>query len=398
VNKTRTTVEILNKDLDKIAEVRALYPLTQSGMVLRYSTELSDYGFCEFRIANEDPIFDTFGDIIEPHKYHVRIRRGNKTVWQGAIVDNPERSSRYFAVRAHEYDFYLGKVLVKRTRKVGYGQTEPSGAIGLHYRVFSSGTMASAITNVITEVKTALGTGHVLNGLTLGTVENPPFPKNFTRADGTKLTGNWTFSDDVVLEFDYHSVLYVIKAFGIYSASDFTISNDLVFDFKKFIGKKNLSTTFEYGNRGNITDYNLPRYGSRMANDIWGIAADPKGIILHSNKRDEASINTYGLMQEPKAYGDVKGKNPLSARLSEEIGFLRTPEESPINLVLNEKAYPEGQYDIGDLVTVKIKDRTLDFKASRRIVGITVSLHNTGRELTSIQTNRPRDEDIEGLA
>jgi hypothetical protein len=394
MSNTRTTVEILNKSLEKIAEIKALYPINKSGMVLRYSKELSDYGHCEFRIAKEDPVFTTFGDIIEPHKYHVRIKRGNKTVWQGAIVDNPQRNHRFWAVKAAEYDFYLDKILVKRTRKVGYNQTEPSGAVGLHYRVFSSGTMSSAITSILSEAKTALGSNHVLADLTNGTIENPPFPSNFVKADGTKLTGNWTFSSDVVLEFDYHSVLYVLKAFGIYSASDFTIDDSLVFNFKKFIGNKQPGITFEYGSRGNIADYDVPRYGSRMANDIYGIAADPKGIILHANKRDEKSVNDYGLMQNAKAYADVKGKNPLAARLKEEIGFLRTPEESPINLELNEKAYPNGQYDVGDLITVKIKDGPLDFKSPRRIVGITVTVHNTGREITTVQTNRPRDEDL----
>lgn len=393
---TRTVVEILNRDLEKVAEVRALYPLNPSGMILRYSQELSDYGTCEFRIAAEDRLFDDFGDVIEPHKYHVRIKRGNATVWQGAIVDNPERNSKFWSVKAYEYDFYLDKVLVKRTRKTGYGQTEPSEDIGLHYRVFSSGTMATAVTNLLTEAKAALGSNHVLANVTTGTIENPDYPKNFVDGDGDPLTGAWSFSDDVVLEFDYHSVLYVLKAFGIYSSADFYIDTDLSFNFKKFVGNKNNGMTFEYGARGNIADYDVPRYGGRMSNDIYGIAADPNGVILHANKRDEQSINTYGLIQSQAAYADVKGRNPLAARLAEELRLVANPEESPINLTLNENAYPVGQFGVGDIVTVKIQDRTLDFKQSRRIVGITVNLHNTGRELTTIQTNRPRDEDAAG--
>lgn len=391
---TRTVVEILNRDLEKVAEVRALYPINKAGIVLRYSQELSDYGSCEFRIAAEDRLFDDVGDVIEPHKYHVRIKRGQKTVWQGAIVDNPERTGKFWSVKAHEYDFYLDKVLIKRTRKTGYGQTEPSEDIGLHYRVFSTGTMASNVSTILTEAKAALGSTHVLAGMTNGTIENPDYPKNFVDGDGDPLTGAWSFSDDVVLEFDYHSVLYVLKAFGIYSSADFYIDNDLTFNFEKFVGNKNTGMTFEYGPRGNIADYDVPRYGSRMSNDIYGIAADPEGVILHANKRDEQSIRVYGLMQSSQAYADVKGKNPLSARLAEELRLIANPEESPINLTLNEKAYPFGQYGIGDLVTVKINDRTLDFKQSRRIVGITVNLHNTGRELTTIQTNRPRPEDV----
>jgi hypothetical protein len=47
----RTSVEILNGSLQKVAEIRNLYPLNSRGMVLRYSKELSDFGDCHFRVA-----------------------------------------------------------------------------------------------------------------------------------------------------------------------------------------------------------------------------------------------------------------------------------------------------------------------------------------------------------
>ena len=48
-------------------------------------------------------------------------------------------------------------------------------------------------------------------------------------------------------------------------------------------------------------------------------------------------------------------KNPLEARLAEELRLTSDPEESPINIILNEKAYPLGQYGLGDIIWVKIK-------------------------------------------
>lgn len=388
-----TRVEILNKDLERVAEVRSLYPLTESGTVLRYSKELSDYGTCEFRIANEDPIFNNFGDIIEPHRYHVRIKRNNYTAWQGPIVDNPERGRNFFAVKAKEPLFYLDKILVKRTSKVSYGEFEPDDNIGLHYRIFQSGTMATAVTNVVNEAKAKLGGNHLINALTLGTIENPNYPSNFVNSDGNKMTGGWTFNDDVVLQFDYHSVLYVLKAFGIYADADFQVTSDLKFNFKKFLGNKNTNLKFVYDSGGNIVDYDLPRFGERMVNDLIGIASSPEGTVLHNTNRDEASIKKYGLMEKAVPYTDVKNKNALNARLAKEMRFLKNPEEAPINLVLSEKAYPLGQFDVGDLVTVRIKDKTIDFTGTRRVAGYTVTMHNTGRELIAVQTNVPNPED-----
>jgi len=391
---TRTTVEILNRSLEKVAEARALYPINEQGMVLRYSKELSDYGTCTFRLRPQDPIFTDFGDIIEPHKYHVRIKRGNAYVWQGAIVDNPHRTHNYVEIKAAEYEFYLSKVLIKRTSAVSYGGTAPSEDIGLHYRIFSSGTMATAVSTMVTEVTAAFGSNHIMSGLTAGTIENPDYPKNFADSSGVALTGAWSFSSDVVLQFDYQSYLYALKAFGIYANADFRINNDLEFSFEKFLGNKNPGITFVYGTQGNMVDYDIPRLGSRMVNDLTGIATDPNGLVLHSNKSDSVSKDEYGLLQDASAFADVKDKNALNARLAEQLRLTSRPEATPHSFLLNEKAYPLGQYDIGDLITAKVKDGAIDYKEVRRVMGITVNLHGTGREMVTVQTNAPRAEDI----
>src|SRR6266567_4720697 len=161
----KTVVELLDSSLGKIAEVRALEPLDKNGYILRYSKELSDYGYASFRINNYDPIFTTLGDVVLPHRYHVRIRRGGTTVWQGAIIDNPIRNNTFIEVKAAEYEYYLDHVLVNRTSAVGYGEVAPAVDIGLHYRIFSSGTMASAVSTVISEAAAKLGSQHLMSGL-----------------------------------------------------------------------------------------------------------------------------------------------------------------------------------------------------------------------------------------
>lgn len=392
-NYPRTRVEILNKDLDLVAEVKNLYPINDEGMILRYSDELSDYGECTFRVVAEDVLFDTYGDILIPHKYHVRIMRGQAVAWQGVIVDNSERNRRYIEVRAFQYEFYLDKMLIRRDTSAPSG-ADTSTDSWKNYRTFTSGTMSSNITTLINNAISDYGTDHVLGSMTVGTIENPDYPSGFVDASGTALTGGWTFTDFVSLRFDYHSVQYVLDMFGLYTNADYEIDNNLQFNFKKFLGTKQPGLTFEYSGRGNIVDFNLPRFGGRMVNSLWGIAAEEDGTILHSNQRKESSIGEYGLLMGAMPFADVKTKNELKKRLNEELRYVDKPDSSPVNIVCDENAYPLGVYSVGDIVTVRIKYKVIDFREQRRIVGTTVALHNTGREIITIQTNKPREEDL----
>lgn len=387
-------IEILERStLNKIAEVIAPYPLNQQGHILRFSNELSHYGQCTFRIATHDPIFTQYGDIIVPHRYHVRIRRQGAIVWQGAITDNPSRNKNYVEVVAHEYLFYLDKKRIKRD------SSQPTGWVGAtdgwqNYRYFATGTMATAVTNIVNEMLASIGSEHALDSMTLGTIENPNYPKNFTTSTGSVLSGAWSFSTDVVMQFDYHSVLHVLKSFGAVSNADFYIDSSLQFHFKKFVGVRQYDVGFVYGTFGNIIDYDVPRYGRRMVNDYYGLATDSTGNLLRIKKSDTTSINTYGLLEGSTAFDDVINKNILDARLAEDFRFLASPETAPINLTVDDKTYPIGTFGVGDIRNVKINDGIIDYNKPRRIVGITTIVHNTGKELVTIQTNEPRQEDL----
>jgi hypothetical protein len=387
-----TVVEILDKSLNRVAVIKNLYPINKDGMVLRYSKELSDYGKCLFRVRSNDPMLDELGDILTPHAYNVRIVRSGTTVWAGAIVDNLQRTKNYIEVQAYEYLYYLDKILVRRsTTNPATNQADDL------YRIFTTGTMAAAVTSIVQNAITDFGTPHPLANMQIGTVDNPNYPVGFTNGTAT-LTGAWNFSSLVSLQFDFHSVYYVLKAFGIYTNSDFEIDESLNFNFETFLGNKHNDIIFQYArnSKGNIVDYNLPRLGRRMVNDLWGIATDSSGKIYHIEQKDTSSINTYGKLEDANAYADVKDSNFLRTRITQDLRFVKTSDDAPINIVLDERAYPLGQYDIGDIVTVKVDDGVINYQKQRRVVGITVNLHNVGRELITVQTNSVRDEDMGG--
>ena len=384
-------IEILDLSLNKIAEVLTPFPLDKSGNILQYSKELSDYGQCRFRISASDPILIQYGDIIQPHKYHIRIRRNSAIVWQGAIIDNTKVNSNYIEIVAAEYLFYLSRVLVSRS------SNDPSGIANNDvFRIFNSGTMATAVTAMMNETITKLNNStnknSILSGMTLGTIENPNYPPSMTDSLKNPLTGAWNFSTNFQLTYDFISVYKILKAFGIYSYADFKIDNNLVFSFQKFTGNDHhydVSFTFTRRN-SNIINYNLPRLGHRMVNSIIGMATNNNGVVLHQAQFDSTSISTYGLMEGTAAYSDVKDIGLLNARIAAELPFIGQPDETNVTIVLNETAaYPLGLWDIGDLVTVKIVNNAINFKDIRRVVGATVMVHSTGREITTVQTNKP---------
>ena len=389
--KVSYQIEILDKSLNKIAEVRNPLPM-RGGMVLTYSKELSDFGQCKFRVSAYDDILTQHGDIFVPHKYHVRLRRNKAVIWQGAIIENSARNNQYIEIVAAEYEFYLSKILVNRT------SLDPAtGTADGVFRIFNSGTMATAVTTIMNETIATLNTGtnsaSILSGLTLGTIENPNYAPNMTDSTGAALTGGWTFSTSLQLTYDFQTILYVLKSFGIYSYADFYIDEDLRFNFEKFVGNdRHYDVNFVFTqHNSNIVDYNLPRFGQRMANDVFGIATDTSGVILHKEQSDQGSITEFGLMQGTAAYADIKDNGILAARVAAELPLVSTPDETNVMVVLNETAaYPIGTWDIGDIVNISITNKGVDFDQTRRIVGTSVQVHNTGRETTVIQTNIPQ--------
>ena len=345
---------------------------------------LSNWGQLKFRVATKDPIFDAAGDCLEPYKYHCRLKRSGTVIWQGVIVKNPERNRRYIEVVAFSYSFLLSKILIRHDTSVASGD-------GLdNYRTFNSGTMATAIQQLLTDAIADCGSGNPIASITTGTIENPNFPANYTMASGAALTGTWTFSSDMTLQYDYRDVFYVINSMAMYPAYDFEITKDLVFNFKQFIGNRQPTLSFTYGEFGNVLDYNIPRNGERMANSLVGVAADFGNQILHVENTDNASVNIYGKIQGVAAYIDVKNTNALKSRLTEELRLISTPD-SELQITLNDRAYPFGQYGLGDIVNVNIQDNVVSFNQQRRIVGINMSIANNGSENIVLMTNIPKE-------
>lgn len=370
-------VDILDSSLNYKATVHNLAKLNDSGFFLSYTNRLSDWGKARFRVGKDDPLLASEGDILQPFRYHVRIKRFGVTVWQGVIVKNPSRNKRFIEVEAYTYLYLLSRTLIKHDAADGQGAE--------NFRTFNGATMASYISTLVTEAKTTMGAP--LGSLTVGTVTNPTFPADFKDSAGTTLSGTWTFSSTFPLKVDYRDFLYVLNLFAAYSNSDFEITTSFALNFG-YIGNKQPNMVFTYGAYGNIEDYNAPLDGDAMANYLQGVAADNANLIIHAEQSDNASIVQSGRIDGVAAFGDVKTTSLLQQRLRQQLTQVKTPDPE-LNFYVNDRAYPLGQYAVGDTVTVQIADGAVNTDGARRIVGIDVEVHLSGKERIRILTNKP---------
>lgn len=374
------SLDILDKNLNFKATIQNFWAINSSGDIIDFNRQLSEFGETRFRVNTKDPLFASEGDLMQPWAYHVRIRRSGLVVWQGVIVKNTHRTKEYIEVVARTYLYMLDKVLIKHDAADGNG--------GENFRTVQSGTLAAFITTILTEAKA--NSNGLLTNLTIGTIDNPNFPPGFTDANGTALTGAWTFSANFQLKFDYKTILYVIRQLAAYANFDFDVDETMTFSFRNYIGNKQPQLVFNYGLTGNMQDYDLPLDGINQTNDLLGLAADNSNNILSVDIPNSASVQLYGSLQGVAAFADVKNKSILTTRVQETLRFTATPD-AEVHIVPKRGAYPLGQYNLGDTVTIKIKDGITNFTAAKRIVMIDVKVHNTGAENIRLITNEPRD-------
>jgi hypothetical protein len=392
MNPTKTEIQILDSNLGLITTVISPHPLG-GGNIVQYSKELSDYGQCTFRISSYDPQFASYGDILVHHANHIRLQRNNVTVWQGAIIENPKRTKDFVEVVAAEYLWYLGKKLVHRTSIDPATNT----ADGI-YRIFNTAngatTMSAAVTAIMNEtISDYQSTNHALASLALGTIQNPPYPPNITNAASppAALSGPWMFGDGTsapALTFDFHTILYILKQFGAYTYADFNIDNNLKFNFESFLGNdlRNL-VTLTWAEGGNSVDFNVPRLGQRQINSLYAIATDENGNVLHQLQTDQASITTSGLLEGVAAYVDIKDQATLNARAQAELPLISTPNGAATTMQIDEQAYTPGAFSVGDVINQIVNHKAITYNQPRRVVGMTTVVHNTGREMTTVQLN-----------
>lgn len=244
-------------------------------------------------------------------------------------------------------------------------------------RTFNSGTMSTAVTTIFNEGK-AISSSPIAS-FTLGTIENPKYPW-----DGTT---DWVFTDTYVMSFYFNNIFQAISSFSDITNSDFMVSPDKVFSFKKRIGQERTDISLLYGRGGNVDDYDSPLDGYNFCNDLVVMSRNETGAnVIKTEPSDSSSYSKYSRLWSTMSLDetiaqkmlDSKGKNYFSAN---------NAVDNEISLVLNEKAMPIGSYNLGDTLKVIIKDGPINFNNTRRVIGWKCFIRDNMVERTTIITN-----------
>jgi hypothetical protein len=385
------TLNILDNQRNVITRVTNFMPLSTTDDVwLDMTRTLSSWGTCKFRVGTKDPLFRALGDILQPYQNHVQVLRDGNEFWQGVIVQNAQRTRYFVEVEARTYSWLLNKLMIVHDPDDGTGD-------GLdNYTTLNSGTMSNAVQTILTKALAKvqganLNTANALSQLTLGEIDNPVFASTTVDNNGNPVSGPFTFNAIWnTVQFDYRTVYYVMASLGILGVCDFEITDQLVFNFKVFLGNNNPGLVLSYGENGQIEDYNVPFDGTNQATRLYGIAATVDGTILHDQvDAPDNGIDTYGLLEEVAAYSDLKNDAAVTVRITEDLSLIDTPEKE-VQVTLKQNSAEVGSFGVGDIITIQINDNVTQINDPRRIVQIDTKVAVTGKEIIKITTNPPK--------
>jgi len=141
----------------------------------------------------------------------------------------------------------------------------------------------------------------------------------------------------------------------------------------------------EYGQglKNNIQSWSRKRTLSDMVNSVIVEGEGYGDIALKSTQTDSSMITAVGLLQGRVQEKSVNQQTTLDSRADEFIRVRKT--EQPLYDITLNNAYDEfGLYDIGDIVSVKIKYGYVDINVNMRIYGIDVRVSDTGEEVIKL--------------
>lgn len=141
----------------------------------------------------------------------------------------------------------------------------------------------------------------------------------------------------------------------------------------------------EYGEglKNNIQSWSRKRTLSDMVNSVIVEGEGYGDIALKSTQTDSSMITAVGLLQGRVQEKSVNQQTTLDSRADEFIRVRKT--EQPLYDITLNNAYDEfGLYDIGDIVSVKIKYGYVDINVNMRIYGIDVRVSDTGEEVIKL--------------
>jgi hypothetical protein len=189
-----------------------------------------------------------------------------------------------------------------------------------------------------------------------------------------------TYSDEKIGE-------KIIQLTEVINGFDFeitpSIKNNALGVFNVYTKRGETITDFrlEYGEglKNNIQSWNRKRTLSDIYNSVIVEGEGLGDARLTSMILDNTLITTVGLLEGRQQEKSVTEQSTLDEKADEYIRVHKT--EQPIYDITLNNAYNDfGEYDVGDIVFIRIKYGFIDINTTMRIYGIAVSVSDNGEE------------------
>lgn len=329
----------------------------QNARNITWTRFLSGVGELAFTLSRDDTKFS----LLTPMKSHIKVVRDGTVVWKG-VFDFFRESKNDYTIWASSYESLLDYYLV-----------QPDAPSTSTVRSFAAKKLGTEIAQVLFAEAEAL-TDSLLEGFTVGTVENP-----YEDATVTELTADF--------DFDYDTLYEVIERLAQVGGADFEIDFNKQFNFYRSKGsaKPNIVFRLVDGEASNITEFRRDVDYRKIGNKLYTFGVGVRANFLKEIQSDATSQTSYGLMERNLGMPrNLVDQDTLTKITKDRLKLTKQPEEliSP-SIILSTIGLYDG-WEIGDTITLVISVGATNISVSRRIIGVATSYSNSGAESVNV--------------
>lgn len=233
------------------------------------------------------------------------------------------------------------------------------------------------------EWDTIAGRANIVLGtrITKGTIENP----YTTGTTSEKTIKRVTFNEDffsLVAEMQQLSASDSPSgAWEQNSVFEVTQSETApTFNFWRNKGSNQADVVFELGSE--IVDYYIPKDYRFINNDLIGYSIISGPSIITKTSSDATSISKFYRRELSPVFGALTKQEELDAKVANFMKENKDPKRD-IRIAFAAGLTPFDGYSMGDNVQIKIKRGRFDIKEYMRVVGMEVTVDNSGAEQVS---------------
>ena len=321
----------------------------------------NNVGRCTFQLPYDDPKIDQALSNDE-QMFDILIYRNGSLVWQGYVAFILDTIDKV-AVYGLDYMEWL------KWYRCQYNVTYTDKKIG---------------TEIITpEWNTIAGRANVVLGsrITKGTVEDP-YTTGTTTAKTIK---RQMFNEDF---FSLVSEMVAISSADSPSGAweqntvfEITHSETTpTFNFWRNKGSNQADVVFELGSE--IVDFYIPKDYRFINNDLIGYSIISGPSVITSTTSDATSISQYYRRELSPVFGSLTKQEELTEKVKNFLKENKDPKRD-IRIAFAAGLTPFNGYSMGDNVQIRIKRGRFDIKEYMRVVGMEVSVDDSGSEQVS---------------